>query len=180
SEQEMRRRTGVPETLVVVNEPYLATLGSSVVPVDPGWVRSGWEEMAALVEGGLGVHCCANTDWGFILSLNPSVLSLDAYGTGREVLLYMDQIIAYLERGGVIAWGIVPAQEAAFAGETLDSLHERYLAIRGAVTARMDPEVFDARALITPTCGIQGADEATAVRIMETAVAIAARVRGEE
>ena len=176
-EQEMRRCTGVKETLVVLNEPYLATLGSSVVPVDPGWVRSGWEEMAALVDGGLGVHCCANTDWGFVLSLDPSVLSLDAYGTGREVLLYLDQITAYLERGGVVAWGIVPAQAAAFAGENLDSLYDRYRGIRDTVTARMDPEVFDARSLVTPTCGIQGADEDTAVRIMETAASIAARVR---
>ncbi|MDD1638899.1 MAG: hypothetical protein LUO99_01235 [Methanomicrobiales archaeon] len=180
SEQEMRRRTGVKETLVVLNEPYLATLGSSVVPVDPGWVRSGWEEMAAVVDGGLGVHCCANTDWGFVLSLDPSVLSLDAFGTGREVLLYLDQITAYLERGGVIAWGIVPADAAMFAREPLESLYGRYRAIRDAVTARMDPEVFDSHSLITPTCGIQGADEATAVRIMETAAAIAGRVRGAE
>jgi len=179
-EQEMRRCTGVQETLVVLNEPYLATLGSSVVPVDVGWVRSGWEEMAALVDGGLGIHCCANTDWGFVLSLNPSVLSLDAYGTGREVLLYMDEITAYLERGGVIAWGIVPAEAAPFAGETVDSLHERYRAIREAVTARMDPAVFDARSLVTPTCGIQGADEAMAARIMEAAAAISARERGGE
>jgi hypothetical protein len=180
SEQEMHRCTGVPETLVVLNEPYLATLGSSVVPVDPGWVRSGWEEMAALVDGGLGIHCCANTDWGFVFSLNPSVLSLDAYGTGREVLLYMDEITAYLERGGVIAWGIVPAEAAAFAGETLDSLYERYRVLRSAVTAHIDAEVFDAHSLVTPTCGIQGADEATAVRILETAAAISARVRGVE
>jgi hypothetical protein len=179
-EQEMQRCTGVADTLVVLNEPYLATLGSSVVPVDPGWVRSGWEEMAVLVDGGIGVHCCANTDWGFVLSLDPSVLSLDAYGTGREVLLYMDQITAYLERGGVIAWGIVPAQAAVFAGETLDSLYDRYQAIRTAVTAVMDPELFDARSLVTPTCGIQGADVTTAVRIMETAKAIAARAGGDE
>jgi hypothetical protein len=177
-EQEMRRRTGVAETLVVLNEPYLATLGSSVVPVDPAWVRSGWEEMAAVVDGGLGVHCCANTDWGFVLSLDPSVLSLDAYGTGREVLLYLDQITAYLERGGVIAWGIVPAEAATFASETLESLLGRFRAIRDTVTARMDPDVFDRHSLITPTCGIQGADEATAVRIMEAAAAIAVRVRG--
>ena len=178
-EQEMRRCTGVQETLVVLNEPYLATLGSSVVPVDPGWVRSGWEEMAALVEGGLGVHCCANTDWGFVLSLDPSVLSLDAYGTGREVLLFMDQIAAYMERRGVIAWGIVPADAGTFAGETPDSLYGRYRAIRETMTAHMDPEVFDARSLVTPTCGIQGADETTAVRMLETAAAISARIRRE-
>ncbi|MDD1654972.1 MAG: hypothetical protein LUO91_04610, partial [Methanomicrobiales archaeon] len=74
--------------------------------------------------------------------------------------------------------GIVPAEAATFASETLESLLGRFRAIRDTVTARMDPDVFDRHSLITPTCGIQGADEATAVRIMEVAAAIAARVRG--
>jgi hypothetical protein len=64
-EMEMRQRTGVKDTLIVLNEPYFASLGSSVVPVDKETVRSGWEDIAALIEGGLGIHCCSNTDWVF-------------------------------------------------------------------------------------------------------------------
>ena len=81
-EVEMKKRTMAGETLVVLNEPYLASLGSSVVPVDRETVEAGWNDIASLVEGGLGVHCCSNTDWGFIISLNPSVISVDAYRTG--------------------------------------------------------------------------------------------------
>ena len=42
-EMEMRKRTGVKETLVVLNEPYFASLGSSVVPIDQryGKIRMG-------------------------------------------------------------------------------------------------------------------------------------------
>ena len=98
-EEEMKKKTGVSETLVVLNEPYLASLGSSVVPVDRETVRTGWEDIAALVEGGLGIHCCSNTDWEFVLGLNPSVVSLDAYATAKEFLLYTDAIISYMERG---------------------------------------------------------------------------------
>ncbi|PKO61074.1 MAG: hypothetical protein CVU24_10290 [Betaproteobacteria bacterium HGW-Betaproteobacteria-18] len=71
-EVEMKEKTGAQETLIVLNEPYLATLGSSVVPVDKETVKSGWEDIASLVKGGLGIHCCSNTDWEFILALNPS------------------------------------------------------------------------------------------------------------
>src|SRR5512136_3341083 len=92
-EQEMKKNTGVSETLVVLNEPYLASLGSSVVPVDRETVRAGWEDIAALVQGGLGIHCCSNTDWEFILDLLPSVISPDAYTTTKEVLLYTDAIV---------------------------------------------------------------------------------------
>jgi hypothetical protein len=176
-EQEMRQKTGVAETLVVLNEPYLASLGSSVVPVDKETVRSGWEDIAGLVEGGLGIHCCSNTDWEFVLGLNPSVVSIDAYATAKEFLLYADTIVAYMERGGVVAWGIVPAESKLFVNETTDSLHEKYLAIRTQLTARMPARLFDAQSLITPSCGIRFADREGSLAIMGAAAEISRRVR---
>jgi len=136
-ENEMKTRTGVPETLVVLNEPYLASLGSSVVPVDRDTVRAGWADISSMVEGGLGIHCCSNTDWEFVMSLNPSVISLDAYTTAREFLLYSDAVISYMEQGGVVAWGIVPSDNRIFSLETTDSLFEKYLAIRSSLCNQM-------------------------------------------
>jgi hypothetical protein len=176
-ETEMRKRTGVTETLVVLNEPYLASLGSSVVPVDKETVRAGWEDIAALVEGGLGIHCCSNTDWEFVLGLNPSVVSIDAYATAKEFLLYADAIVAYMEKGGVVAWGIVPAEYKIFATETTESLYQKYLAIRTRLCARMPEHLFDAQSLITPSCGIRFADRNGALAIMKTAAEISRRIR---
>ncbi len=178
-EEEMKKKTGVSGTLVVLNEPYLASLGSSVVPVDRESVRTGWEDIAALVEGGLGVHCCSNTDWEFVLGLNPSVVSLDAYATAREFLLYTEAVISYMERGGVVAWGIVPADYRIFTTETVDSLYERYLAIRSQLTARMPEDLFDAQSLITPSCGIRFADRSGSRAIMGAAAGISRRIRAE-
>jgi len=176
-ENEMQARTGAKETLVVLNEPYLASLGSSVVPVDKETVRSGWEDIASLVQGGLGVHCCSNTDWEFVMNLNPSVISFDAYATAKEFLLYSDAIISYMERGGVVAWGIVPAEHKIFATETVDSLYEKYCAIRTQMSARMDRELFDAQSLITPSCGIRFADRQGSRDIMGAAAEISRRIR---
>jgi len=177
-EEEIRRRTGLSHTLVILNEPYLASLGSSVIPIDRDSVISGWRDISAIVEGGLGVHCCTNTDWAFLVSLSPSVISFDAYGNAREFILYMDEVAGFLEAKGVVAWGMVPSDPRIFSRETVDSLTGRYLEIRKAVTEHVDEEVFDARSLITPSCGIQLGTEAEAVAIMEAAAAISARVRG--
>ncbi|MCK9591566.1 MAG: hypothetical protein M0Q91_06120 [Methanoregula sp.] len=176
-EMEMRKRTGVEETLVVLNEPYFASLGSSVVPIDQDMVRTGWEDIAAMVEGGLGIHCCSNTDWEFVLGLRPSVVSLDAYTTAKELLLYTDSLISYMERGGVVAWGIVPAEYKIFANETSESLYQRYLAIRTQLCTRMPEHLFDAQSLITPSCGIRFADCNGAIAIMKTAAQISRRIR---
>jgi hypothetical protein len=179
-EREMRQKTGVTETLVVLNEPYLASLGSSVVPVDKETVRAGWEDIAALVEGGLGIHCCSNTDWEFVLGLNPSVVSIDAYATAKEFLLYADTIVGYMEQGGVVAWGIVPAEYKIFTTENLDTLYQKYLAIRTRLCSCMPEHLFDAQSLITPSCGIRFADRNGSLAIMKTAAEISRRIRHKE
>lgn len=176
-EMEMRQKTGVEETLVVLNEPYLASLGSSVVPIDQETVRTGWEDIAALVKGGLGIHCCSNTDWEFVLSLCPSVVSIDAYVTAKEFLLYTDSLVAYMERGGVVAWGIVPAEFKIFSSESPDTLFQKYLDIRTQLCTCMPEHLFDAQSLITPSCGIRFSDRNGALAIMKTAAQISQRIR---
>jgi hypothetical protein len=176
-EQEIKKRTGVSETLVVLNDPYLASLGSSVVPVDKETVRAGFSDIAALVEGGLGIHCCSNTDWEFLLGLNPSVISFDAYTTAKEFLLYADSVVAYMERGGVVAWGIVPSEYKLYAQETTDSLFDRYLAVRAQLCTHMPEKLFDAQSLITPSCGIRFSEPRGANAIMQTAAGISRRIR---
>jgi len=176
-EQAMKTIPGVTRTLVVLNEPYLSALGSSVIPISRDAVVSGWQDIASLIDDGLGVHCCSNTDWEFVMSLSPAVISFDAYTGSREFLLYADALAGYLESGGVVAWGIVPAEEQVFAGETREGLLQQYREIRRQVTEYVPPELLDSRSLVTPTCGIRFADEAGARKIMETASWISARIR---
>jgi hypothetical protein len=176
-EYELKEKTGVKNTLVILNEPYLASLGSSVVPIDVDTVQSGWHDIVSLVEGSVGIHCCSNTDWGFLFSLGPAVLSFDAYTTAKEILLYRDDLLGFMESGGVVAWGIVPADWRVFSKETTDSLYERYMAIRNEVSSYIPEKLFDAQSLITPSCGIRFADEAQSLDIMKSTADISRRVR---
>ncbi|HWQ68200.1 MAG TPA: hypothetical protein VN372_15190 [Methanospirillum sp.] len=173
----LMQKTGAPQTLVVVDEPYLAALGSSVMQITPEMVASALEDISSLIEGGIGIHCCSNTDWGYLMSLKPAVISLDAYGTSREFLLYRDQIRSYLKAGGIIAWGIVPAELDKFNLETTETLWQRYLSIRDDLQPALGYELFDAQAIITPSCGLRLADVSGAVRIMETVADISSRAR---
>jgi hypothetical protein len=175
--EKLMQKTGAPDMLVVIDEPYLAALGSSVMQITPEMVASAFEDIGSLIEGGIGVHCCSNTDWGFLMSLDPAVISLDAYGTSREFLLYRDHISSYLERGGIIAWGIVPAELDKFNLETNASLWDRYLSIRKEMQPVVGDELFDAQAIITPSCGLRLADVPGAIRIMETVAGISAKAR---
>lgn len=175
--ESLMQKTGAPETLVVMDEPYLAALGSSVMQITEEMVRSAFDDMSTLIEGGIGFHCCSNTDWSFLMSLEPALISMDAYGNSREFLLYREQIASYLEKGGIVAWGIVPAELDKFNAETSDTLWKRYLSIRDDISSLTGCEIFDSQAVITPSCGLRLADIDGATRIMETVSLISNKAR---
>ena len=175
-EREMRNHVS-GETLVVFNEPYLASLGSSVVPLNRESVEQALQDAVTLLEGAWGIHCCANTDWGFILSLQPSVLSFDAYQLAKEFLLYSEDIARYLEQGGVIAWGIVPSDPRAYSTESVATLFDRYAGIRSRLLELVPAERLDAQSLITPTCGILFGTEQEAEKILQGTAMLAEQIR---
>ncbi len=179
AEQEMYTFPGVKKTVVVLNEPYLASLGSSVVPIRKELVLSGWEDISGMVTGGLGIHCCSNTDWEFVMELFPSFLSFDAFTAAQEFLLYLDDVISYMEKGGIIAWGIIPSQPDQFSAGSQEDWFQKFIRIRDQVTASCSQELFFSQSIITPTCGIQSGDPRTAELIMRAARSLSDRIRTE-
>ena len=114
-----------------------------------------------------------------MISLDPAFLSFDAYTGIREFLLFMEDIVAYLERGGVVAWGLVPAQVQEFRAVTQAELYRRFFEIREQVTEFCPPDLFFRQSIITPTCGIQAGDTVVSVEIMRAAAALSERIREE-
>ena len=105
------------------------------------------------------------------------MLSLDAYANAREFLPYSDRMVRYMEEGGVVAWGIVPADQRVFVQETVQSLTDRFMGIRTTCADLMDVGVFDRQSMITPSCGIRFADEAGSREIMQAAATISRTMR---
>ena len=125
------------------------------------------EEVFAGIEGLKGMHCCGNTDWSLLLSTSVDILNLDAYEYAEALALYPDEVGAFLERGGIIAWGIVPASDQALE-ETVDSLVERFHEALGLLAAKgLHMDDLLASALIMPSCGCGSLSVETAERVLE-------------
>ena len=77
------------------------------------------------------MHLCGNPDWDFLLGLDLDILSLDIFQNGEIFSSYSKSIKKFLDRGGVIAWGIVPTLDDPF-NETPDTLIERMTFSLGA------------------------------------------------
>jgi methionine synthase II (cobalamin-independent) len=166
-ERELRRLG--PQTIVFVDEPYLASLGSAYVAVPRELVRKLLDEVIGGLTGLVGVHCCGNTDWPLLLEAPIDILSFDAYDYAGALALYPAELSAFLERGGRLAWGIVPvADDAAVLAQTAAGLVERLAAVFAVLAAKGIPlERLAASALLTPACGMGTLSEAGAERALE-------------
>jgi hypothetical protein len=164
-EQQLRHLSS--QTIVFVDEPYMSSFGSAFVSLNRDQVIALMEEVFAGIEGLKGVHCCGNTDWSLMLSTTVDILNVDAYGYAESLALYPDEVSAFLERGGIIAWGIVPASAQAL-DETVDSLVDRFHKALGLLSAKgLHKDDLMASALIMPSCGCGSLAVETAERVLE-------------
>ena len=140
-----------------VDEPILSAFGSSTyVSVQKPEVVEYLREVVEAIhkEGALvGTHCCGNTDWPILIDAGVDIINFDAYEFGDTISYYPEQVKGYLEKGGVIAWGIVPTSDKIL-DETTDSLKIKLennidnLARKG-----IDKDLIWQQCLLTPSCG---------------------------
>ncbi len=176
-EQELAKLA--PTTIVFVDEPYMSAFGSAHISLNRDQVVTLLEEVFAGIAGLKGTHCCGNTDWSLLLSTSAEIISFDTYNYAQAFSLYAEEVSAFLERGGVIAWGIVPADdEKALLNETVESLvarlHEAMdLLVRKGI--RFDDLIH--ASLITPSCGLRTISEEAAKRAFELTVGVSETMR---
>ena len=169
-ERELRRLS--ERTLLSLDEPFMASFGSAYVALGREQAISLMEEVLSGIQGCKMVHCCGNTDWSLLLATSLDVLSLDAYGYAVHLSLYPEEIAAFLARGGILAWGIVP-NTAAASGETVDSLTERlHEAMHLLVQKGIHLDDILQASLISPACGLGSLPEALAEHIFALTVGV--------
>jgi methionine synthase II (cobalamin-independent) len=171
-------RRSLPEAplLVFLDEPGLArVVGDPELGVD-------LEEMVDHLSGALavleehavtGVHCCAPTEWQVASAAGATVLAMPV--EHDWVLASASAINAHLDRGGWIAWGVVPTHEPL--GNDPDRLWRRLSATWcELVRAGCDAIQLRRQALVTPACGLAGHGVSQAARALDLASQVAARV----
>ncbi|RJQ08951.1 MAG: hypothetical protein C4551_04375 [Bacillota bacterium] len=171
--------TGRP-VLLSVDEPYLGTFGSAYFPYSPETVQAYLEILSATLRGLWGVHCCANTDWEFILGSPVRYLSFDAHAFGTRFVLYPEAVRSFLAAGKLLAWGVVPTDAETLAASDARGLARVLLDHFETLVARGVPETALTRqSMITPACGLAGLPLDEARRAMRVAQEVSRRVRSE-
>ncbi|MCL5266174.1 MAG: methionine synthase [Chloroflexi bacterium] len=142
-------------SVIFLDEPYLHALGSALFSISRDQVVGGLEEVFGGVSCLKGIHCCGNTDWPVVLSTSLDILSFDAYRYAETLALYPGDLKRFLQRGGILAWGIVPADALLLQNENVPSLTAKLLDAMQLLAGKgVSREMLLNQCLITPSCGL--------------------------
>ncbi|HEX9969789.1 MAG TPA: hypothetical protein VGB03_06590 [Acidimicrobiales bacterium] len=163
--------------VVVLDEPGLAAWGSDRLPLKG-------DDVVDLLSHGLaslgpavvtGVHCCSDIDWKLVTTAGPDLLSAPV--SPRLVESSMT-IGTFMERGGLVAWGVVPTDRPI--GHDPDPLWRKLADLWGEMTrGGCDPLRLRQQALLTPACGLANHDPVQAAHVLDLTMGVAERVHSQ-
>lgn len=176
-------------TMLFLDEPYLACLGSGFTPINRQEVIAGLSEFTKKIksqgrvilscqqdsidagkdrEDLIAVHCCGNTDWSIFTEVSGiDIISFDAFNFLDRVLLYASQLRAFFTRGGILAWGIVPTQDFSSSINTAMLIEKLEAGLDLLVKKGVEEDLFKNRLIITPSCGLGVLDSKKAESIFK-------------
>lgn len=163
--------------VIFFDEPMLQSIGSVAIPIDRAGALDRLREIVGSVDCVTGGHCCGNTDWSILMDAGLDIIAFDAWHFTHTLALYPEQLKRFIGRGGLVAWGIVPASaEGAELG--VDALLEKLLNgldhVAGA--CNIPAAQLASQSLITPSCGLGSLTEPQAEAILTKTAEIAKRL----
>ena len=169
------------KVICFLDEPVLSAYGSSAyVGVSREDVIAALSEVIQAVhsEGAIaGVHCCGNTEWSILAEAGVDMINFDAFEFGETIAMYPDAIRAHLERGGMLAWGVVPTSEA-IREQTVESLAAHLEEMMENLARKgISKELILESAAVTPSCGTGTMAPCDAEKVFEVTAALSRFLR---
>jgi hypothetical protein len=166
-----------------IDEPILSAFGSSTyVSVKREDVVGMLAEMIDAVHADnayVGIHCCGNTEWSILIDAGVDIVNFDAFEYGETIAMYSDKVKTHLDRGGMLAWGVVPTSKA-IREQSVESLEAQLEKVMDNLASKgIDKKVIVEQAIITPSCGTGSLDPADAEKVFEMVNALSIRMKAK-
>lgn len=169
-----------PNAFVFLDEPGLEFIFTSISGYTDVMAARDMKTALRAINGQKGIHLCANPDWEFLLNLEVDIVSLSAFHWGDLFVKYLDGVRGFLDRGGIISWGIVSAVFDDFQNETVQKAVDRIELLWDALDHKgISREVLVPQAMLMPaTCSLINPDVDTTVeRAYDTLIEVADRLK---
>ncbi len=163
------------EVIIFLDEPIFSAIGSST------YLGVSREETLRLVSettsaisaaGGIpGIHCCGSADWALVMESGAKIVSFDAYSYLENLAIYHDDLSAFLEKGGYLAWGIVPTT-GEIGRETPESIVRKFDSGIRDLSRYVPRDLLLSRAILTPSCGTGSSSVEETIRIFQSLIRV--------
>lgn len=171
--KKFREASPESQPIIFMDEPTISQYGTSAfITVKKEDVIGCLSEIASVLQDNgalVGVHCCGKSDWSLITESGVDILNFDGYYFGESLGLFSKEMENFLNKGGKIAWGIIPtldvnALESSDAGILAKKFEEAksYL-----VNKNISEKLIDENSLITTSCGAGSLSESQAEKAMK-------------
>jgi hypothetical protein len=175
--QELREKN--PNAFVWVDDPGLGLIFSALSGYNEVQAKTDLDQFLTGLEGPKGVHLCSKPDWDFLLRSKIDILSFDSFNCGVVIVNY-PSLKDFVERGGIISWGIVPTYTELLEQETIDSLMERLETFWEDLSRKgVDSKRLLRQSLLAPaTCNLLNPDkEKTVEKAFEVLKELSGKIR---
>lgn len=169
--QIQKFRKFAEQVICFIDEPILSAFGSSTyISVKRDDVVAHLQEVIEAVhtDGALaGIHCCGNTEWSILIDAGVDIVNFDAYEYGETIAIYPEAVKTHLERGGMLAWGVVPTSKA-IREQTVDSMIVHLEKMMDNLASKgIDKQLIAEQAIVTPSCGTGSMEPEDAEKVFE-------------
>lgn len=176
--QRLKRRNA--NAFMFVDEPGLQFLFSALSGYGEGQAKTDLDDFFSRLERPRGIHLCGNPDWDFLLGLDMDVVSMDIFTNAEIFSSYARSIRRFVDRDGIIVWGIVPTGMEDFEAQNIDTLSARLEGVWEVLARKgIDRRQLVRQSMISPaTCCLINPDrEQTVEKAFASVTRLAERLR---
>lgn len=124
----------------------------------------------------VGIQCMDKCDWSIPIKSGVDLISYDAYNNPNNLCIYSEIVTSFLQKGGLINWGIVPTVSETFIkGLTVEYLYNRLMStMNGVALAGVPINLLQNSALVS----LNGSTSHLPVFFAEKAIIMVAQLAG--
>lgn len=178
--QEARLGDLLGTTIICLNEPFLDVIGLPFVPIDWETARMYIDEVFSGIIGCKGLYASGSVDWTQVLNTSVELIIADVYHHSAALIGAAAALPEFMERDGVVGFGIVPADADELSRATPATLvHQLSRLIESLSAAGVPTEILTRQAVISTSGSLGRLDIVEAERALQLVAEVSTQLQAQ-
>ncbi len=178
--QELRLSEIAPVTIICIDEPLLEAVDSPFFPHDWDRIAGQIDDVLAGINGCRALYTRGDVDLNRLMHTSVELLIAESAAYRRLCESGCEDLIAFLERGGMVGIGIVPSDPEQLKMASVDSLFDAFASLLDDLTSQgVAHDYMLQQTVLSPAQSLGYLDNASAERALQLLAGVSQRIREE-